>query len=187
MESTPPSLVNGQFTLNLSCSNELARYFRLKERPLGPPAPVVLVTNEDYTESLDAEYVTFDSPSCDPGTGCALVYPVDGSITNCFYATQSVDNARCNTDDAPLEFEWKLRYPPAIQSGGYYTSSLVLGRNTPILTLPPSSLPALSGADVHWRVILTITKRTPDGVFTREALFRFQYDNSDLLLQNVPP
>jgi hypothetical protein len=63
----------------------------------------------------------------------------------------------------------------------------VIGRNSPFLLLPPNSLPALSGVDVKWRAILTITKRTPNGVFVREALFRFEYDNSELRIQDVPP
>jgi hypothetical protein len=187
MSPAIPSISNESFTLNLSCSNETALYFRLKERPLGPPAPMVIASNDYVPIYTDVEYAVFDSSSCDPGTGCALVHPLDGTITNSFDASRSVDNAQCSTEDVPLEYEWKLRYPPSIQGGEYYTSSLVLGRNTPFLTMPPNSLPALTGADIQWRVILTITKRTPDGVFTRDALFRFEYDSSELRIQDVPP
>jgi hypothetical protein len=100
--------------------------------------------------------------------------PLDGTITNPFDASRTVDNALCSTSDGPIEYQWVVRYPTAIQGGSIYTSSLVIGRNSSFLLLPPNCLPALAGFDVHWRVDLHITKRTPDGVFERDALFRFE-------------
>ena len=187
MCSAAPSISNENFTLNISVSNDAARFFRLNERPLGPPSPVVIASNDYVPLYMDVEYAVFDSPECDLGTGCALQFPLDGTITNSFDASRTVDNALCSTSDGPIEYQWTIRYPPAIQSGNIYTSSLVVGRNSSFLLLSPSSLPALSGADIQWRVILHITKRTPNGVFERDALFRFEYDSSELMLQNVPP
>jgi len=85
-------------------------------------------------------------------TGCALQYPLDGTITNSFDATRTVDNALCSTSDGPIENQWILRYPTTLQGGSIYPSSLVLGRNSSFLLLPPNCRPARSGVDVHWRV-----------------------------------
>lgn len=173
-----PSIVNGRFTLSLPRAEESMRFFRLKQRPPGPIGPVVLV-NEPYGAGI-MEYVTFDHPSCDIGTGCALVYPLDGTIDNYFDASETVYDSQCSISDGPVQYQWRFRYPPTIQSGRFYTNPAIIGTDTSHVTFPPNAMPALSGVDVGWRVILTITKNTPNGVVTREALFRFQYDSSEL-------
>lgn len=174
-----PSIVNGRFTLSLPRGEESMRFFRLKQRPPGPIGPVVLV-NEQYGGLGIMEYVTFDHPTCDIGTGCALVYPLDGTIDNYFDASETVYDSQCSISDGPVEYHWRFRYPPTIQSGKFYTNPAITGTDTSHVTFPPNAMPALSGVDVGWRVILTITKNTPNGVVTRETLFRFQYDSSEL-------
>ena len=75
------------------------------------------------------------------------------------------------------------RRTPSILSGAYYTNPAgITGQNGPVLTLTPSSLPALGGVDIYWRVILTITSSAGGITKQTQALFRFHYNSSEMLL-----
>jgi hypothetical protein len=182
---TAPTMVNGRLTLSVPPAGETGRFFRLKQRP-GPPGPVVWVNEQYGADYLD--FVAFNDPIsdfpfsavCDAGTGCQLRWPLDGTIVNEFDASRSLYDFLCITSEGPLQYEWKFRYPPTIQGGAYYSAPTVTGKNTAHVTIPPNAFPGLIGADVMWRVILTITKNTPTGVVTWDAVFRFQYDSSEL-------
>ncbi len=163
------------------------RFYRLRRDEQTPPVPKVQV-NAAYGEGY-VESVRFGPEfTCDLGTGCQLQWPLDGSIDNVFDASGCIDPRRCLEGDPALSYQWKLRFPPAINSGGYYSNPAgITGQNGPVLTFTPSSLPALSGADVHWRVILTITSSAGGTTKQTQALFRFQYDSSEMLLSELIP
>ena len=147
-----------------------------------PPVPEIAVNQaygEYYAETVPL--IQTGATGCDLGTGCALHFPFDGTIPNVVDASASHNPGNCGAADSALTFHWDLRFPPAIDSYDYAVYPGVTGAETPILNFAPSSLPALSGADVMYRAILTITNANNPTLSTI-ALFRFQYDSSECQL-----
>jgi hypothetical protein len=149
-----------------------------------PPAPWI-VANEAYGPDVSeiVPLIQNGAPGCDLGTGCALNFPFDGTIDNVLDASDSHNPGNCGAADSALTYHWELRFPPSIMGGAVATYSGVTGANTPILHIVPSGLPALGGADIKWRVILTITNANNPSLYTY-ALFRFQYDSSECQLNS---
>ena len=124
---------------------------------------------------------------CRPQTnlagGCAL-NPLDGSVTNVFDARATIDQSMC-PGDPPPSYHWEIFRPPGLGSS-VYTSSGISGYDGPVLTILPSSLPALQGTtagqDVFWRVGLTITSNVPGHYESTQVFFRFDYQQSVLTL-----
>jgi hypothetical protein len=183
-----PVPVSGRMTLALPREG-VKRFYRLRRDEENPPVPRVTVRHgtDLIPEYQLTEEVRFGPENpCDPGTGCQMVLPIDGTVTNVLDASACMDPRRCLEGDPELSYQWQLRFPPTIRSGELYTYNTgVQGWIGPKLTLPPSSLPALQGADVQWRAILTITSSSGGVVKQTYALFRFQYDSSELPLGSI--
>jgi len=184
---TTPVPANGRMTLTLP-RDTVNRFYRLRRDEQTPPVPEVQI-NAAYYEWGIAESVRFGPEfTCDLGTGCQLQWPLDGTIDNVFDASGCIDPRRCLEGDPGLSYQWQFRFPPSIMGGAFYTNPAgITGQNGPVLTLKPSSLPALSGADIHWRVILTITSSAGGITKQTQALFRFQYDSSEMQLSALSP
>ena len=97
-------------------------------------------------------------------------------------ASASHNPGNCGAADSALSYHWDLKFPPAIDSYDHAMYDGVTGGDTATLTFAPSSLPALSGADVMYRAILTITNTNNPSLSTI-ALFRFEYDSSECILK----
>jgi hypothetical protein len=183
-----PVLLEGRMTLTLP-RDGAKRFYRLRRDEESPPLPKVTVrhgldTPPEYQITEDARFGPENS--CDIGAGCSMVFPIDGTLTKALDASACIDPRRCLEADPALSYQWQLRFPPLIRSGEVYTYNTgIQGWNTPVLTLPPSSLPALTGVDVQWRAILTITSSSGGVVKQTQALFRFQYDSSELSLGSL--
>jgi hypothetical protein len=148
-----------------------------------PPVPAI-IANPGGGEGVEETVALIQTGAmgCDLGTGCALHIPIDGSIANVMDASASHNPGNCGAADSALTYHWDLRFPPSDDGGAYAIFSGATGADTPILHLGVSSLPALPGADVMYRAILTITNANNPSLFT-QALFRFQYDSSECLFQ----
>jgi hypothetical protein len=152
----------------------------------GPIVPRIDVNKDD-----DPQVVLLPpapgSGSCAPqtllGGGCAIA-GLDGTITNFFDASASVDQARC-PGDPPPSFHWELFRPPGL-GGTPYAAAGVTGYHGPVLTIHPHSFPALEDSDAstdpNWRVFLTVQSN----VFPFQSIqrwFKFAYTSSALTLQ----
>lgn len=101
-----------------------------------------------------------------------------------------IDQAACTPNQGILSFHWEILFPPTLQSV-VYSSTGITGYFSPVLTIRPSSLPALedteAGSDTFWRVRLTITEHPSESdpmlLSQRVFYFRFKYQQTDLTLQ----
>ncbi|HYC57076.1 MAG TPA: hypothetical protein VEL28_19245 [Candidatus Binatia bacterium] len=160
----------------------------------GSPDIVVEFTNDDHYEVVGEG----DGPNCGAqnlgGGGCQLLAVVDGSddAATTFHADSTTDERVCSQDDAALSYQWDFFYPTTIQARPYWPSWLT-GRNSPVITIPPSSFPYLedtiAGDDTFFRARLTVTPLPLEGEEITPAptilWFRFEYQNTDLNLDLV--
>jgi hypothetical protein len=124
---------------------------------------------------------------CDPqsllGGGCEIS-GLDGTITNTFDASASVDGARCPGDPLP-SFHWQIFRPPGL-GGTPYSAAGISGYHAAVLTILPNSFPSLedseAAGDPNWRVLLTIQSNVFPFQST-EKWFQFEYTSSSLTLQ----
>lgn len=122
--------------------------------------------------------------------GCKLLLPVDGSVTNFFDASGTVDPRACTADQTALSYRWSIFRPVALGSSAY-ASAGITGWCGPVLTIRPDSLPDLEGTaavnDPFWRVLLTVIPEPREGEAVTPApqtvWFRFQYVFTTLTLQ----
>jgi hypothetical protein len=176
------TMTNGCFAAAVPL--ETASCFYRLSRPPGLPPSARIVVNRDYGEGYTEVVHLAPEYTCDIGAGCQLQWPLDGTITNTFDAFECVEQAGCSTNDPSLRFHWEFRFPPLIQGGQLYAARGITGYRSPVLTIAPNSFPALSGVDVHWRAILTITSGI-DPTLEKVVLFRFQYDSSETSLSQI--
>ena len=148
-----------------------------------PPVPAI-IANEAYGDGYVevVPLVQTGATGCDPGTGCALHLPFDGTIPNVLDASATRNPGNCGAADSALSYHWDLRFPPSIAGGAFAVYNGVTGVDTPTLHIAPSALPALNGADISYRAILTITNTNNPSLSTI-ALFRFEYDSSECILR----
>lgn len=158
---------------------------------LEPPTPIIEVLQYGGTEVADTQSPFVppapEASSCRPQSiiagGCAL-NPLDGSEKIRFDASQSYVPDAC--PGTTLSYHWQIFMPPGLNST-QYASSGITGYFQPALTILPSSLPGLygspAGADVLWRVALTVT--ADRGAYpSRTVYFRFDYQQTTLTLTN---
>lgn len=174
--TTAPATVGDRLELVFP-AGESVRYFRLHRPPAAVPTPNVLVNGQwgDPGDGSGAEWVSFDG--CTPNPGCLLQGALAADTTNIFDASYSIDWARCSTNDPTMTFQWVIRYPQDNNNGIVYTSALVEGRNTAVLTLPPNSFPNVLGSG-YWRAEVTMTSQVQPEL-TKIARFQFRYLGSE--------
>ena len=76
-----------------------------------------------------------------------------------------------------MTFQWVVRYPQDWNNGTFYTSSVIQGRDTPVLTLPQNSFPAVLGSGL-WRMELFMTSEV-DPALSTSVRFQFRYVGSE--------
>ena len=177
---TAPTNLNDRFEATFPLEDS-ARFFRLRRPPAPDPTPsVVWLEGDTPVETLDF------TTNCAGSLGCSMT-PIDGGVPNYLDASASIDWARCSTNDPEMEFVWVVRFPP--EQGGEATGSEIYrlprisGRNSPILSLPPNSLPALIPMTREWSIILTMTSKV-DPTLTKTVRFRLRYAGSEMTLQD---
>ena len=125
-------------------------------------------------------------PAQDSDDGGCAINALDGTIDNTFDASSSVDpNVDPSQDE--VQYHWQIFYPPIFGEQVLYSAAGVSGYHSPVLHIVAGSLPELDGdprvgADIFWRVELTVTITTPNGTISTAKFFRFAY-SSDFSLQ----
>ena len=172
--STAPSVVGDRFQLTFS-AEESVRYFRLRRPPVDVPTPNILVNGQWGVpgDGSDAQWVPFD---CVPNPGCVIA-AFGADVTNIIDASYSIDWARCSTNDPAMTFQWVIRYPQDNNNGVVYSSTVIQGRNTAVLTLPPNSFPNVQGSGL-WRAEVTMTSQVQP-TLSKVARFQFRYIGSE--------
>jgi hypothetical protein len=108
--------------------------------------------------------------------------PTGISFTN--DASSSIDWARCSTNDPSMEYYWSIYFAPeSARQGALYRSTRVKGGDTPVLTLPPNSLPAMIPPAITWTAQLYMASRV-DPALNKTVRFQFRYVNSEMMLQD---
>jgi hypothetical protein len=196
--SEETTLIQGELTLT-NVSTDAARFYRLA--PAGPPVPVVYV---HITAPGGYEYpvylITFNDtlPLIDEASGgldpCGMAF--DGSIicdlpsalfasdTNTFDASASVDPR--SIGNGSHSYQWDI-----FASKEYGSAQIVstnINFNSPVLTIPPNSMPTLplipsDPASPYYLVRLTIQHQPYDSVAVPSeqtiVWFRYMYLQSN--------
>lgn len=150
-----------------------------------------IVARIDVNKDVDPQIVVWPpdpaANHCGPqsllGGGCEI-RGLDGTITNSFDASASVDGARCPGDPLP-SFHWQIFRPPGLGVTPYSAAG-ISGYHGSMLTILPNSFPSLEDSDAAgdptWRVLLTIQSN----VFPFQSTahwFRFEYAGSNVSLE----
>jgi len=146
---------------------------------------ISVVVNEAYGFDDGAQMVPFNTAttSCTDITneGCRLLLDLSGNDgVQTFKA--SVASTPCLPAGSAVSYHWEIFFP--VNAGGAkYTSAGIVGYFSPELTIEPGSLPDL-GIGV-WRMVLTVTTPTVNGVPGQTVVkrFRFGYQSSPLTLE----
>ncbi|MDB6025267.1 MAG: hypothetical protein JWM68_1490 [Verrucomicrobiales bacterium] len=194
--SNSPSIVNGQFTVTNIALNA-SGFYRLKTCGIdASPVAAVTMVNDDYPAGIPVYFST--SPTQFPDTTCTVENsavictlpqsPLDASYETTFDASQSIDPRSCT--NGSLDFHWQL-FKPISQGGDLYSCLGITGNHSPILHVPPDSLPNLPDVvgdefSTSWRFKLTLTRQPLDPYATAPqssvAWFRLRYLGSRLTL-----
>jgi PKD repeat protein len=146
---------------------------------------ISVVVNEAYGED-GAQMVPFNTAttSCKDITneGCRLLLDLSGNEGVQTFKAQVAATTCQPAGAAAPTYHWEIFFP--VSSGGAkYTSAGMVGYYSPELTIEPGSLPDL-GAGL-WRVELTVTTPTVNGVPGQTVVkrFRFGYQSSPLTVE----
>jgi hypothetical protein len=145
---------------------------------------ISVVVNEALGED-GAQMVPFNTPttSCTDITneGCRMLLDLSGNEDVQTFKAQ-VATTPCLPAGSAVSYHWEIFFP--VSAGGVkFTSAGIVGYFSPELTIEPGSLPDLGTA--LWRVVLTVTTPTVNGVPGKTVLkkFRFSYQSSPLSLE----
>jgi hypothetical protein len=200
-EETMP--IQGELTVT-NVSMDAARFYRLA--PAGPPVPIVYVyvTEPDGYELIPdlADLITFHDTlplieedgdggftlnpcgfAFDGSIICDAPYLTGGSLeaafTNTFDASASVDPR--SIGNGSLSFHWDIFASKAY--GGGQILSPDINFDSPVLTIPPNSMPTLPliSSDIasqYYLVRLTIQHQPydPDAVPSEQTIVWFRYN-----------
>jgi len=141
---------------------------------------ISVVVNEALAED-GAQMVPFGPCTDLNNEGCRLPIDLLGNDgVQTFKA--SVAPTPCLPAGSAVSYHWEVFYP--LSSGGAkYTSAGIVGYFSPELTMEPGSLPDIAAG--VWRIVLTVTTPTVNGVPGQTVVkkFRFSYQNSPLTLE----
>ena len=126
-------------------------------------------------------------PAQDSDDGGCAINALDGTIDNTFDASSSVDPNVDPSHQDQVSYHWQIFYPSIFGEQVLYSAAGITGYHSPVLHIVAGSLPELDGdprvgADIFWRVELTITITAPHRTIDKVVYFRFAY-SSDFSLQ----
>jgi len=146
---------------------------------------ISVVINEARGFDDGAQMVPFNTPttSCTDITneGCLVPLYLSGNEDVQTFKAQ-VAPTPCLPAGSAVSYHWEIFFPVAA-GGAKYTAAGIVGYYSPELTIEPGSLPDL-GIGV-WRMVLTVTTPTVNGVPGQTVVkrFRFGYQSSPLTLE----